>query len=268
VPVREPRVPDGIDVTVPSVARMYDHLLGGKDNFAADRAAAARLIELVPEAQKIARDNRSFLVRAVRFLAEAGVGQFIDLGTGIPTSPNVHEVARKTVPGARVVYVDHDPVVLAHSRALLATDDGVAAVKADFRDPAEVLGDPIVTSMIDFSQPVAVLLLSVLHFIADEEGPDQMVAGFLGPLVPGSYLALSSITTDGLDETTATGTRELYRAAHTPAAPRSREQLMEFFAGCELAGPGLADVVQWRPDPDTDTTPTKVHMLGGVGRKR
>jgi hypothetical protein len=247
---------------------MYDHLLGGKDNFAADRAAAARLIELVPEAQKIARDNRSFLVRSVHFLAEAGVRQFIDLGTGIPTSPNVHEVARKTVPDARVVYVDHDPVVLAHSRALLATDDGVLAVKADFRDPAEVLGDPGVTSMIDFSQPVAVLLLSVLHFIADEEKPDQMVAGFLGHLVPGSYLALSSITPEGLDEAAAAGTRDLYRAARTPAAPRSRAQLMEFFAGCELEDPGLVDVVQWRPDPDTDTTPTQVHMLGGVGRKQ
>lgn len=268
MPAREARVPDGIDVTVPSVARMYDHLLGGKDNFAADRTAAARLVELVPEAQKIARDNRSFLVRTVQFLAGAGIGQFIDLGTGIPTSPNVHEVARKTMPGARVVYVDHDSVVLAHSRALLATDDGVVAVKADFRDPAEVLGASGITGMIDFSQPVAVLLLSVLHFIADNERPDQMVAGFLGGLVPGSYLALSSITSEGLDEATAVGTRELYRAAQTPAAPRSAEQLMEFFAGCELVEPGLVDVVRWRPAPDTDTTPTKVHMLGGVGRKR
>ncbi|HEX4062529.1 MAG TPA: SAM-dependent methyltransferase [Streptosporangiaceae bacterium] len=260
-------MPVGIDVTVPSVARMYDYLLGGKDNFAADRQAAAKLLELVPDAQKVARNNRDFMVRVVRFLAEAGVSQFIDLGTGIPTSPNVHEIARKIVPGARVVYVDHDPVVLAHSRALLATDDGVIAVKADFRDSAEVLGDPGVVRLIDFSRPVAVLILSVLHFIADEENPGGIVSGFAERLAPGGHLVISAITSENMDKGIADGASDLYRAARTPAVARSRAQIQEFFTGFELEQPGLVNSVQWRPDPDTDTSLTRVHMLAGVGRK-
>ena len=267
MPAREPRVPDGIDVTVPSVARMYDYLLGGKDNFAADREAAAKLLAIVPDAQKVARNNRDFMVRAVRFLAEAGVSQFIDLGTGIPTSPNVHEIARKIVPGARVVYVDHDPVVLAHSRALLATDDGVIAVKADFRESAEVLADPGVTRLIDFSRPVAVLILSVLHFIGDDENPGGIVSGFADRLTPGGYLVISAITSENLDQGIADGASDLYRAARTPAVARSRAQIQEFFTGFELEEPGLVKTVDWRPDPDTDTRPTGVHMLAGVGRK-
>jgi len=268
VPAREPRVPEGIDVTVPSVARMYDYLLGGKDNFAADREAAAKLLEIVPDAQKIARNNRDFMVRAVRFLAEAGVSQFIDLGTGIPTSPNVHEIARKVIPDARVVYVDHDPVVLAHSRALLATDDGVIAVKADFRDSAEVLGDPGVLRLIDFSQPVAVLILSVLHFIGDEEDPGGIVAGFRERLTPGGYLVISAITSENMGESVAAGASDLYRAARTPAVARSREQILSFFTGFELEEPGLVNAVDWRPEVDTDTRLTGVHMLAGVGHKR
>jgi hypothetical protein len=267
VPAREARVPEGIDVTVPSVARIYDHLLGGKDNFAADRKAAAKLLTVVPDAQKVAVSNRQLLVRVVRFLAEAGVGQFIDLGTGIPTSPNVHEVARKLSPGARVIYVDHDPVVLAHSRALLATDDGVVAVKADFRDPAEVLGNPVVESLIDFSRPLAVLFMSVLHFIGDEENPGQIVAGFRDRLPAGGYLVVSTTSSEGVDPAMARAVRELYRDASTPAVARSREQIMEYFTGCELEPPGLVNMVEWRPEPDTDTSPTAVHYLAGVGRK-
>ena len=268
MPVREPRVPEGVDVTIPSVARMYDYLLGGKDNFAADREAAARLVELVPEAQQIARDNRAFMVRAVRFLAESGVEQFIDLGTGIPTSPNVHEVARQVRPAARVVYVDHDPVVLAHSRALLATDDGVISVRADLRDPDGVVADPAVAKLIDFSQPVAVLILSVLHFVSDEEGPGEIVAGFTGRLAPGGCLVISAITSDGVDEGTAAGAADLYRAARTPAVARSGEQMAEYFAGCDLVEPGLVSLVKWRPDAGTSSRQTQVHMLAGVGRKR
>jgi S-adenosyl methyltransferase len=267
VPARESRVPEGIDVTVPSVARMYDYLLGGKDNFAADREAASRLLSLVPESQKIVRDNRDFLVRSVRFLAEAGITQYVDLGTGIPTSPNVHEIARQAVPGARVAYVDHDAVVLAHSRALLATDDGVIAVRADFRDPKEVLSDPGLTHLIDFSQPAAVLFLSVLHFIGDEEDPAGIVTAFTERLVPGSYLVISAITSENMDRATAAGAYDLYQSARTPAVARSREQFMEFFTGCELVEPGLVNVVDWRPDPGTDTRSTQIHMLAGVGRK-
>ena len=169
--------------------------------------------------------------------------------------------------GARVVYVDHDPVVLAHSRALLATDDGVIAVEADFRDPGEVLSDPGLTQLIDFSEPVAVLFLSVLHFIGDEEYPGQIVAGFRDRLPAGGYLVISAITSEDLDEDTAAGVSDLYRSARTPGVARSREQIMGFFASCELEEPGLVNAVQWRPGVGTDTRTTAVHMLAGVGRK-
>lgn len=179
----------------------------------------------------------------------------------------MHEVARQIAPGARVVYVDHDPVVLAHSRALLATDDGVIAVRADFRDPAEVLGDPGLSRLIEFIEPVAVLFLSVLHFVGDEENPGQIVAGFRDRLPAGGYLVISAITSEDMKEETAAGASDLYRTARTPAVARSREQIMEFFAGCELEEPGLVNAVRWRPDAGTGTPTTGVHMLAGVGRK-
>jgi O-methyltransferase involved in polyketide biosynthesis len=268
VPPREARVPEGVDPTVPSVARIYDYLIGGKDNYAADRTAAQRFIDLVPEVPKIARANRDFLVRGVRFLAEAGVRQFIDLGAGIPTSPNVHEVARQAQPDARVVYVDHDPVVLAHGRALLATDDGVAVIRADLREPDQVLSDPAVIKLIDFSQPVAVLLLSVLHFIAEEEEPARIVAGYRDHLSPGGYLVLTTGSSEGgQNPETDRRLRELYRSAGTPLVGRSARQVMEYFAGCELEEPGLVPLAEWRPDNWAQARPTNVFMLAGVGRK-
>ena len=253
---------------MPSVARIYDYLIGGKDNYAADRAAAKQFIDLVPEVPKIARANRDFLVRCVRFLSEAGVRQFIDLGAGIPTSPNVHEVARRAQPGARVVYVDHDPVVLAHGRALLATDDGVAVIRADLREPGQVLSDPTLTGMIDFSQPVAVLLLSVLHFISEEEGAGEIVAGYRDRLPPGGYLVISTGSSEGSqDAETDRRLRELYKSAGTPLVGRTAAEVMEFFAGCELEKPGLVQAAQWRPDGWAQARATQVYMLAGVGRK-
>jgi S-adenosyl methyltransferase len=272
VPAREARVPDGVDTTIPSVARIYDYLLGGKDNYAVDRAAAARFIELVPEVPQIARANRQFLVRSVRFLAEAGVRQFVDLGAGLPTSPNVHEVARRFVPDARVVYVDHDQVVLTHGNALLATADGVSVVRADLREPAEVLGHPDVTRLIDFSQPVAVLLLAVLHFISDDEEPGQIVAGYRDRVPGGSYLVISTGSSEdagGADVDAEANARleELYSSAGTPIVGRSNKQVMEFFAGCELVAPGLVQLAQWRPENWAEARTTRIHMLAGVGRK-
>ena len=180
----------------------------------------------------------------------------------------MHEVARQVAPGARVVYVDHDPVVLAHSRALLATDDGVAAVKADFRDPAEVLGDPGLTRLIDFAEPVAVLFLSVLHFIGDEEHPGQIVAGFRDRLPAGGYLVLSAITSEDMDEETAAGASDLYRAARTPAVARSREQITEFFAGLPAggAGPGEPGAVAARSGAPTPGPPRCTCWPGWAGR--
>jgi S-adenosyl methyltransferase len=271
VPAREARAPAGVDPTTPSVARIYDYLLGGKDNFEVDRAAAARFVELVPEVPRIAKANRQFLARSVRFLAEAGVRQFIDLGAGLPTSPNVHEVARQVIPDARVVYVDHDPVVLTYGNALLATDDGVTVVKGDVREPAEVLGHPDLVRLIDFSEPVAVLILAVLHFVSDEENPGQIVAGYRDRLPSGGYLVISAGSSDdALEVDSAANERlqELYRSAGTPIVGRSREEMLEFFAGCELEEPGLVQLAQWRPANWAEARTTRIHMLAGVGRKR
>jgi O-methyltransferase involved in polyketide biosynthesis len=273
VPARETRVPEGIDTAIPSVARIYDYLLGGKDNFEVDRAAAAKFIELVPEVPRIAKANRQFLARSVRFLAEAGVRQFIDLGAGLPTSPNVHEVARKIIPDARVVYVDHDPVVLTYGNALLATDDGVTVIKGDVRDPAAVLSHPGLTRLIDFSQPVAVLILAVLHFISDEENPGEIVAGYRDRLPSGGYLVISAGSSDeddgaGVDPDTDRRLQELYRSAGTPIVGRSQQEVLEFFAGLELEEPGVVQLAQWRPDNWAEARTTRIHMLAGVGRKR
>jgi len=195
----EPRVPEGVDVTRPSIARIYDYLLFGKDNFAADRAAADKLMQSRLEPRRLALANRAFLRRAVRFLARQGVSQFLDLGSGLPTSPSVHAVARDVRPDARVAYVDHDPIVVAHNDALLATRDGVITVRADVREPEAVLGHDALTGCLDFGRPVAVLLLSVLHFINHDEDARGIVARFRERMVPGSYLAVSIGTSDGAD---------------------------------------------------------------------
>jgi SAM-dependent methyltransferase len=271
VGAREARVPEGVDPTIPSVARIYDYLIGGKDNYAADRDAAAKFMELVPEVPQIARSNRRFLVRSVRFLAEAGVRQYIDLGAGLPTSPNVHEVARQVIPDARVIYVDHDPVVLTHGNALLATNDGVTVIKADMREPAQVLSHPDLVRLIDFSQPVAVLILAVLHFVADEEGPEEIVAGYRDRLSPGGYLVISAGSSESgleVDSEANQRLRDLYRSAGTPIVGRTREQMMEFFTGCDLVEPGLVQLAKWRPENWAEARTTQIHMLAGVGRKR
>jgi O-methyltransferase involved in polyketide biosynthesis len=195
----EPRVPEGVDVTRPSIARIYDYLLFGKDNFAVDRAAAEKLMESRLDPRRLALANRGFLGRAVRFLARHGVSQFLDLGSGLPTSPSVHEVARDVAPATRVVYVDHDPIVVAHNDALLATRDGVITIRADVRDPDAVLGHDALAACIDFGQPVAVLLLGVLHFISCDEDAPGIIARFRERLAPGSYLAVSIGTSDSAD---------------------------------------------------------------------
>lgn len=268
MPASGSRVPEGVDETVPSVARIYDYLLGGKDNYAVDRAAAAQFIELVPEVPRIARSNRQFLARTVRFLAQAGIRQFIDLGAGLPTSPNVHDVARSVIPDARVAYVDHDPVVLAYGNALFATDDGVIVVDADARKPGAVFADPGLAELIDFSEPFAVLLLALLHFVPDEDDPNGMVAGYRDRLPPGGYLVVSvGSSEEGLAGDGNEKLRELYRTAGTPIVGRSRQEVMAWFEGCELEEPGLVQLPEWRPDNWAEARTTKVHLLGAVGRK-
>ncbi len=262
----EPRVPDGVDVTRPSIARIYDYLLYGKDNFAVDRAAAEKLMESRLDPRRLSLANRGFLRRAVRFLAQQGVSQYLDLGSGLPTSPNVHDVARDVVPDARVAYVDHDPIVVAHNEALLATRDGIITIRADVREPDAVLGHEALPGCIDFEQPVAVLLLSVLHFINCEEDAPGIIAKFRQRLAPGSYLAISVGTSDGADPDMLAEATQTYAGARMPFTLRSRAQIMELFDGFDLVEPGLVSLPDWRPDFRTDRTALKGPTLGGVAR--
>jgi len=264
----EPRVPDGVDVTRPSIARIYDYLLFGKDNFAVDRAAAEKLMESRLDPRRLSLANRAFLFRVVGFLARQGIAQYLDLGSGLPTSPSVHEVARNTIPGARVVYVDHDPIVVAHNDALLATRDGVITVRGDIRDPGAVLANEALLPCIDFSQPVAVLLLSVLHFISDEEDAPAIIARLRERLAPGSYLAISVGTSDGADPDMLAGVTQTYAGARMPFTLRSRAQILDLFDGFDPVEPGLVSLPEWRPEFDTDRTPLKGPTVGAVAQLR
>jgi O-methyltransferase involved in polyketide biosynthesis len=264
----EPRVPDGVDVTRPSIARIYDYLLYGKDNFAADRAAAEKLMESRLDPRRMALANRAFLGRAVGFLARQGIAQYLDLGSGLPTSPSVHEVARNTIPGARVVYVDHDPIVVAHNDALLATRDGVITVRGDIREPDTILANEALADCIDFGQPVAVLLLSVLHFISHEEDAPAIVAKFRERMAPGSYLVVSVGTSEGADPDMLAETTETYAGARMPFTLRSLAQIMDLFDGFDLVEPGLVSLPEWRPEFNTDRTKLKGPTLGAVAQLR
>jgi hypothetical protein len=251
------------DTSKPSIARVYDAMLGGKDNFAADREVAAKLVAAYPLFANWAKDNRVFLDRAVNYAASRGIGQFIDVGSGLPTSPNTHEIARREVPGARVVYVDNDPMVIAHIRALLATDDGIAAVEGDLRDPEAILAAPELAAVIDMRQPVCVLLVSVLHFV-DEQTARKVAAGFMRPAPAGSYLVLSA-GTGGPEFEEELG--PLYTAAD--AYNHSPEQIRGFFGDLDLISPGLVDASRWRPDwAPPQQPPHKAVMLAGVAHKR
>jgi O-methyltransferase involved in polyketide biosynthesis len=264
----EPRVPDGVDVTRPSIARIYDYLLYGKDNFAVDRAAAEKLMESRLDPRRLSLANRAFLRRAVGFLARRGIAQYLDLGSGLPTSPSVHEVARDTIPDARVVYVDHDPIVVAHNDALLATRDGVITIRGDIRDPDSILAHEALAGCLDFSQPVAMLLLSVLHFISREEDAPGIIAKFRERLAPGSYLAISVGTSDGADPNMLAEATQTYAGARMPFTLRSRAQILDLFDGFDLVEPGLVSLPEWRPEFNTDRTPLKGPTVCAVAQLR
>ncbi len=256
-----------VDVAVPSPARIYDYYLGGKDNFPVDREVAEQALSVVPEGRELARANRRFMARAVEYLAQEGIDQFIDLGTGIPTSPSVHEVARRINPGARVAYVDNDPQVVVHNRALLAGGEGISAVAGDVRYPAEIAADPGTCAVIDFSRPVGVLFVAVLHFVTDADDPWESVAYFRDLTAPGSYLVLSHMTSDGSYPGAVNAIREAYENASAPAVFRSARRIGDFFDGFCLEFPGVVDVSEWRPDPGAVSSEMSVRILGGVGRK-
>ncbi len=264
----ETAVPLGIDITVPTPARMYDFWLGGHDNFAADRAAALAVSEAAPEIKLMATENRRFLRRVVRYLAaEAGIAQFLDIGTGLPTQGNVHQVAQQVNPDARVVYVDNDPMVLAHSRAL-KTGGNTAVIEADLRNPAAILGHPRTRALIDFGQPLAVLLVAVLHFIGGADDLHAIVGSIRDALPPGSYLVVSHATDGILRGGSAGKVEEHYRKnVASGATLRDRDEILRFFTGLELIEPGLVQVPYWRPDEPETPGAGKVWVLGAVGRK-
>jgi SAM-dependent methyltransferase len=259
-----------IDTSKPHPARMYNAYLGGKDNYAVDRAAVRQILRTWPEVRDMARANRAFMQRAVRFLAgEAGIRQFIDIGTGIPSAGNVHEVAGQAAPGAKVVYVDNDPIVHVHANALLTGSGTTAIVLADLRDPGAILAHPKVGELIDFRQPVALLLVAILHFIAAAEDPAEIVASLRDALPPGSYLVLSHGTADFHPPGVAREAAASYEHATAPLVLRTFQQVAAFFDGFELVDPGLVQAPLWRPDgkPPRPRDLVKLGIYAGVGRK-
>ncbi|GLZ02753.1 hypothetical protein Acsp03_02200 [Actinomadura sp. NBRC 104412] len=256
--------PKRIDTSTPNHARVYDYFLGGKTNYEADRLAAGRIARSAPDTPVLARELRQFLVRVVRTLSEAGIRQFIDIGTGIPTSPSVHEVARTVDPDARVVYVDNDPVVVVHADALLATDAGVAAVEGDLRKPEQILDDPAVRRLIDFGEPVGILCIAVFHLVADHEDPAGIVAAYRERMAPGSHLALVQFSADSDPEGIA-AFNEIYADSPVKVTFRERERIRDLFDGFELLPPGLVGIEEWRPERDHPRTRLKI--AGGVGVK-
>ena len=250
-------------------ARGYNYLLGGKDNYAADRAAADALLKVWPDAAFGARANRAFLDRAVHYLtAEAGIRQFLDIGTGIPSAGNTHEVAQAIAPETRVVYVDYDPIVLAHARALLdSSEEGATEyIEADLRDTAAILGQA--AKLLDYTKPIAITMIAILHAIPDADDPHAIVATLLDAVPTGSYLAISHVASDLLNqETTHNIADTLDGKLQQQVTWRSREQVARFFSGMDLVEPGLVPVEEWRPNPGT-VQPGKSGLWGAVGRKR
>ncbi|MGF6881868.1 SAM-dependent methyltransferase [Nocardia sp. GAS34] len=247
--------PDDIDPQIPSSARMYDYVLGGFTNFEVDRKLADWVQQTMPEVAQGARDNRAFLRRLVGFLVqEAGIDQFLDLGSGIPTAGNVHEIAQRLRPGTRVVYVDIDPVAVSASRQLLADNPDATAIRADLTDVEEILAAPEVAGLLDLSRPVAVLLVSVLHFVPESADPAAGIARLREAMAPGSYLAISHFTDEGR-EGDAQRIVAMSRQTPTTTTPRSRAQIEALFDGFTVLEPGMVDVSTWRPEEPADGAP-------------
>jgi hypothetical protein len=268
------RVPPGIDPTKPNIARVYDFQLGGKDNYAIDREVGRQILQLVPEAPMIVGANRAFLRRAVRHLiTEAGIRQFVDIGSGLPTQGNVHEVAQEAHPGTRVVYVDNDPVVLVHARALLDTSEATKVIKADLRRPDEILRAPELQGFIDFGKPVGLLLIAILHHINDDEAPEDITVRLRDALVPGSYLVISHFHNPGEampeEAELAVASEKLMVERFGSGRFRSTPEIFSFFGDFEVLEPGLVPLPLWRPDPGDrpELVTGDARLVGGVARK-
>ncbi|MEU6477467.1 SAM-dependent methyltransferase [Streptomyces sp. NPDC047017] len=261
--------PRSIDISVPSVARIYDYYLGGSHNFETDREAARRAMEFLPGLPKIMQANRAFMRRAVRFALDEGVTQFLDIGSGIPTFGNVHEIAQAAHPGSRVVYVDHDPVAVAHSQAVLAHHADAEVVAADLRKPREILASPQVQRLIDLNRPVALLLVAILHFVEDTDDPYTAVAELRDALAPGSLLILTHASYEGipLPPERSEGAVDVYKGIRNPLIMRSRDEIARFFEGYDMVEPGLVPMPRWRPETaPEDEDPYAFSGFAGVGR--
>jgi SAM-dependent methyltransferase len=260
-----------IDTTKPQSARMYDYFLGGKDHFAADRETAQKAMASWPAVRTAVRENRAFLGRAVRYLvAEAGIRQFLDIGTGLPSANNVHEVAQNVAPSCRIVYVDNDPLVLAHARALLtsSSEGKTAYIHADFREPERILADQATRQTLDFTKPVALMLVAILHFLPDSDDPGRLIQTMLGALPSGSYLVATHVTPEH-DHEGVMGLERTYQAAGVAAQSRVVDEFADLaFRGLGLIDPGLVLVSEWRPDsPGPRPLASEVNWYGGVARK-
>jgi len=263
-------VPSGIDTSKANIARVYDYWLGGSHNFRADQDAARTLIAVEPNTRAIVRANRAFLGRTVRFLAgEAGIRQFLDIGSGIPTEQNVHQIAQEAAPGARVVYVDNDEIAVAHSRLLLEADPAATVIQADLREPAKILADPDTQLLIDFTQPVALLLVAVLHFIPDAADPAGILATLREALVPGSYLVLCHSCRDARPDLAEAAETVYSSRVAGELCLRTRDEITGLFEGFSLVEPGLVWIPEWRPDSPADAPedPQRYWGLVGVGRR-
>lgn len=259
------RVPPGVDPTVMSHARAYDYVLGGKDNFEVDRQAARAVIQLAPDLPALGKAQRRFLLRVVQMCAREGIDQFLDVGTGIPTSPNVHETARAINPAARVVYVDNDPMVFVHNNALLAKEEGVTSIQEDVREPEKLLSHPEVQALVDFNKPLLVLFIGLFHLVSDDYNPPALIAEFRDRMVPGSYMCLSQFCTDGSDAAAKAKLEEISANSPAPMCFRHREEIQRFFDGFDLMPPGVVDVQDWWPDETAP--PTALKVAAGVGKK-
>ena len=260
----------GIDTSIPNVARVYDYLLGGAHNFAPDRQLAAMIEKSMPHVRDVVRLNRSFLRRAVRYMVGAGIRQFLDIGSGIPTVGNVHEIAQAADPACRVVYVDKEMVAATHSQLLLRDNDRAAAVQADIRDPDDILSRPETRRLLNLDEPVGLLTLLVWHFIPDSDDPPGLLARYLDALAPGSYLALSQVTNDGDPEGLDQAVDDVGRRSREAAFPRSHDEVVRLFPGLELLEPGVVGCAAWRPEGSgdfSDDPGINVLLYAGVGQK-
>jgi S-adenosyl methyltransferase len=262
------KMPYEVDVTRPNVARMYDYYLGGKDNYAADREAARRVLGAAPDVPLAALENREFIKRAMQFLVQGqGIRQLIDIGPGLPTQGNVHELARRHAPDTKAVYVDNDAVVLRHGRSLLRGAPDVTIIGGDLREPERVLSDPELCELIDLSRPVGLCMTLVLHFVPPDEDPYGVVARFRDALCPGSFLVLSHVTGDGREDDALTEIGGVYENANAPLIMRSRAEVARFLDGFELVEPGVVFLSQWRPTGEYYAQGGTRWGYSGVGKK-